>query len=129
MSNVLAKRLLLSRRDLDITQIDLAQRAGNVSAAYISDLESNKVTNPTVEVIEAIAAALGVSPAYLVGWSDIPLAEEADAIGEARVPYTVNPHIQAMLDLYEDLDPANQAIALEIINTLRRSQHVRVVGD
>jgi len=128
MSNVLAQRLLLSRRDLDITQIDLAQRAGSTSAAYISDLERGKVTNPTVEVVEALAAALGVSPAYLLGWSDIPLPGDL-TIAEGSVPYTVNPAIQAMLDLYEDLDPANQAIALEIINTLRRSQNVRVVGD
>jgi transcriptional regulator with XRE-family HTH domain len=128
MSNVLAQRLLLSRRDLDITQIDLAQRAGNVSAAYISDLERNKVVNPTVEVIEAIAAALGVSPAYLLGWSDIPLADEATTIGEARVSYTVDPRIQQLIDLFEDLDPAGQAAALEIIHTLRRTQHARVVG-
>ena len=127
MSTVLAQRLLLSRRDLDITQADLAQQAGNTSAAYISDLERGKVVNPTVEVIEALAGALGVSPAYLLGWSDIPLPGET--IAEGSVPYTVNPHVQAMLDLYEDLDPANQAIALEIINTLRRSQHARVVGD
>lgn len=129
MASVLADRLLLSRRDVDITQEDLANHAGNVSAAYISSLERGKVTNPTVEVIEAIASALGVSPAYLLGWSDVPLAEETNAIGEERVPYTVDPRIQQLIDLYEDLDPANQAIALEIINTLRRSQNVRVVGD
>lgn len=128
MSNVLAQRLLLSRRDLDITQIDLAQRAGNVSAAYISDLERNKVTNPTVEVIEAIADALGVSPAYLLGWSDIPLADEANAIAEGHVPYNVDPRIQQLIDLFEDLDPAGQAAALEIIHTLRRTQNARVVG-
>ena len=92
MATVLADRLLLSRRDLDITQEDLASRAGNVSAAYISSLERGKVTNPSVEVIEAIATALGVSPAYLLGWTDIPLPEE-DAtipqIAEPRVAYNI----------------------------------------
>ena len=128
MATVLADRLLLSRRDVDITQEDLAEQAGNVSAAYISSLERGKVTNPSVEVIAALAAALGVSPSYLLGWSDIPLPGDAAAIGEERVPYTVDPRIQEIIDLYEDLDPANQAIALEIINTLRRSQHARVEG-
>lgn len=121
MSTVLAQRLLLSRRDLDITQIDLAQRAGNVSAAYISDLERNKVGNPTVEVVEALAAALGVTPAYLLGWSDAPLAEDASA-------QPLAPRIQELIDLYEDLDPSGQAAALEIIHTLRRTQNARVVG-
>lgn len=121
MSNVLGQRLLLSRRDLDITQIDLAQRAGNVSAAYISDLERNKVGNPTVEVIEAIAAALGVSPAYLLGWSDDPLAGEA-------IAQPIDPRLSELIDLFGDLDPAGQAAALEIIHTLRRTQNARVVG-
>jgi transcriptional regulator with XRE-family HTH domain len=129
MASVLADRLLLSRRDVDITQEDLADQAGNVSAAYISSLERGKVTNPSVEVIEAIAAALGVSPAYLLGWSDIPLEEEANRLAEARVPYTVDPRIQELIDLYEDLDPAGQAAALEIIHTLRRTQNARVVGS
>jgi transcriptional regulator with XRE-family HTH domain len=119
---MLANRLLLSRRDLDITQIDLAQRAGNVSAAYISDLERNKVTNPTVEVLEALARALGVDPAYLAGWSDAPLGEEA--VAQPR-----DPRLQELLDLFDDLDPAGQTAALEIIRTLRRTQHARVVGS
>ena len=128
MNTVLAQRLLLSRRDLDITQADLAQQAGNTSAAYISDLERGKVTNPSVEVVASLAAALGVSPAYLLGWSDIPLPGDANNLAEGSVPYTVNPAIQQLIDLYEDLDPANQAIALDIIRTIRRSQHARVVG-
>lgn len=127
MATVLADRILLSRRDLDITQEDLAVRAGNVSPAYISSLERGKVTNPTVEVVEALAGALGVSPAYLLGWSDIPLLSE-NAINEEHVPYTVDPRIQELIDLYEDLDPANQAAALDIIRTIRRTQNARVVG-
>lgn len=128
MPGLFAQRLLLARRDLDLTQTTLAALA-QISPQYISDLERGKTDNPSVRDLERIAAALGVSPAYLLGWTDIPLAEEAAAIAEARVPYTVNPNVQAMLDLYEDLDPANQAIALEIIRTIRRSQHARVVGE
>jgi len=126
MSGLFAQRLLLARRDLDLTQTTLAAQA-QISPQYISDLERGKTDNPSVRDLERIAGALGVSPAYLLGWTDIPLADEA-AIAEGRIPYTVNPAIQAMLDLYEDLDPANQAIALEIINTLRRAQHVNTVG-
>lgn len=119
MIGTFAQRLLLSRRDLDLTQITLAAQA-QISPQYISDLERGKSDNPAVRDVEALAAALGVTPAYLVGWSDAPLAEDATA--------QPNPCIQEIIDLYEDLDPANQAIALEIINTLKRSQHARVVG-
>lgn len=118
---ILANRLLLSRRELDVTQEDLAAQAGNVSAAYVSSLERGKVTNPTVEVIEALAHVLGVDPAYLAGWSDAPLGDEA-------IAQPVDPRLQELLDLFDDLDPAGQAAALEIIRTLRRTQHARVVG-
>ena len=121
MASVLADRLLLSRRDVDITQEDLADQAGNVSAAYISSLERGKVTNPSVDVVAAIAAALGVSPSYLLGWSDAPLAEDA-------IAQPLAPHIQELIDLFEDLDAPTQQIALDIIRTIRRTQHARVVG-
>ena len=128
MATVLADRLLLSRRDVDITQEDLAEQAGNVSPAYVSSLERGKVTNPTVDVVTALAGALGVSPAYLLGWSDIPLPGEANTIAEGHIPYTVDPRIQELIDLYEDLDAPTQQIALDLIRTIRRSQHARVVG-
>jgi transcriptional regulator with XRE-family HTH domain len=118
----LANRLLLSRRELDVTQEDLAARAGNVSPAYVSSLERGKVTNPTVEVLEALAQVLGVDPAYLAGWSDAPLG--GDAIAQP-----IDPRLQELVDLFEDLDPAGQAAAIEIIRTLRRTQNARVVGS
>lgn len=121
MATVLADRLLLSRRDIDITQEDLADQAGNVSAAYISSLERGKVTNPSVAVVEALAAALGVDPAYLLGWSDAPL-------GADDTPQPLDPRLSELLDLFSDLDPAGQAAAIEIIRTLRRTQNARVVG-
>lgn len=135
MDNVLAQRLLLSRRDLDITQIDLAQRAGNVSAAYISDLERNKVTNPTIEVIETLATALGVRPEYLMGWSDDPLGESRPAsIGEGRVVYQVGSPseyrvVQDLLDVFSELTPEAQRLLLQLAEQLRRANSVRVVGE
>ena len=116
----LANRLLLSRRDVDVTQEDLATQAGNVSAAYVSSLERGKVTNPTVEVVEALARALGVDPAYLAGWAEAPLGDEAAQPRDHQ--------LQELLDLFDDLDQAGQAAALEIIRTLRRTQNARIVG-
>jgi len=127
MAGTFAQRLLLARRDLDLTQTTLAAQA-QISPQYISDLERGKSDNPAIRDVEALAEALGVSPAYLLGWSDIPLPGDAAAIADERVPYTVDPNIQALIDLYEDLDPANQAAALEIIRTIRRTQNARVVG-
>lgn len=128
MAGIFAQRLLLARRDLDLTQSTLAAQA-QISPQYISDLERGKSDNPAIRDVEALAAALGVSPAYLLGWSDIPLPGEANGIGEERIPYTVDPRIQELIDLFEDLDAPTQQIALDIIRTIRRTQHARVVGS
>lgn len=126
-AKLLGDRVHMERRTLRINQDELARRSG-VSRTYISEIENYAVTNPTVEVIINLAAALGVSPAYLLGWTDAPLSGEAAVIGEERIPYTVDPRIQELIDLYEDLDAPTQQIALDIIRTIRRSQHARVVG-
>lgn len=120
MVGTFAQRLLLARRDLDLTQTTLAAQA-QISPQYISDLERGKSDNPAIRDVEALADALGVSPAYLLGWSDAPLAEDASA-------QPLDPRLQELLDLFGDLDPANQAAALDIIRTIRRTQHARVVG-
>lgn len=135
MNSVLADRLLLSRRDVDLTQIDLANRAGNVSAAYISDLERNKVANPTVDVVQALAAALGVRPEYLLGWTDDPLGESLPAsLAEGRIVYQVaSPddyrRVQDLLDIYNDLTPQDQRIILDLADRLRRAGNVTIIGN
>jgi len=127
MTSTLAQRVLIERRTLNWNQDQLAAKAG-VSRSYVSHIERSQIPNPTIDVVEALAAALGVSPAYLLGWSDIPLPGEANTIAEGHIPYTVDPRIQELIDLYEDLDAPTQQIALDIIRTIRRSQHARVVG-
>jgi transcriptional regulator with XRE-family HTH domain len=58
---------------------DALAAAVGVSQAYISGIERDKITNPTLEVVEGLAAALGVSPAYLLNLTDNPLGLEQTA--------------------------------------------------
>lgn len=135
MSTTLAERLLLSRRDLDITQTELAKRAGNVSAAYISDLERSKVDNPTVDVINSLADALGVRPEYLIGWDDDPTGEDRPtSIAEGRLVYQVRgPEeyrlAQQLLDLFNDMPPEDQKVLMEVAQRIARAGDVRIIGD
>ncbi len=134
MTSSLAQRLLISRRDLDMTQEDLARRAGNVSPAYISSLERGKVTNPTADVLETLATALGVPPGYLIGWSDDPSGESLPAsIAEGRVVYQVaSPaeyrQTQQLLDSWQDLTHEDQRMILDMIDRLRKVEHARIIG-
>lgn len=134
MSDTLAHRLLIARRDLGMLQDTLSDAAG-VSRPYISELERGRVTNPTVEVIESLAKVLGVRPEYLLGWTEDPLGEDQPAsLAEGRVVYQVaNPveyrQVQELLDLWQDLTPEDQRMILEMAQHLRRVGNARIIGS
>lgn len=69
--------MLLSRREIGIDQQQLARKVG-VSYPYISKIERGHVSNVTLEVVEKLAEALGVSIAHLLGLTDAPLGNADD---------------------------------------------------
>lgn len=133
MEATLGGRLLLLRRDLDLNQDELAARS-SVSRNYISDLERGKVTNPGIEIVEALARALGVRPEYILGWSDDSLGEDQPAsLAEGRVVYQVaSPaeyrQVQELLDLWQELTPEDQRMILDMAQRLRRVGNARIIG-
>lgn len=130
---MLGDRLLLARRQLEMNQDSLAEQA-NVNRTYISNLERGHSPNPTIEIVEALARALGIRPEYLVGWTDDPLGEDLPASErEGRVVYQAATQeeyqrIQQLLEIFSDIPPERQPFALQLIDTFRRSQGVRIVG-
>lgn len=134
MEATLAGRLLLLRRDLNLNQDELSARS-SVSRNYISDLERGKVTNPGIEVIEALARALDVRPEYILGWTNDSSGEDQPAsIAEGRVVYQVDSPttyrlVQEFLDIFTELSPEDQRMLLELAEKLRRAGNVRIIGQ
>ena len=62
----LGERVRRRRKSLSLTAKDLAESAG-VSPSYISQLEHGKQDRPSLEVLGALAAALGISTSELLG--------------------------------------------------------------
>ena len=58
-------RLREARKEQDLTQLELAEKAG-VRQAAISLLESGKATRVDLAMLERLANALGVEPAQLI---------------------------------------------------------------
>jgi transcriptional regulator with XRE-family HTH domain len=54
------------REERGLTQLGLAKKAG-VAQGYISSLEADEKTNPSVAVIRKLAKALGVPVTELLG--------------------------------------------------------------
>lgn len=64
MRALVAKNTMRFRRERELTQEQLAERAG-LSQQYISNLEKG-VCNPTVITLHELGRALGVQPADLI---------------------------------------------------------------
>src|ERR1700732_1327333 len=62
----LGERVRRRRKQLGLTAKELAQTSG-VSPSYISHLERGRQDRPSLEVLGAIAVALGVSTSELLG--------------------------------------------------------------
>ena len=72
-------RVLVSRRDLGLDQVELSRRSG-VSRSRISEIERGKGTNVGIDAIYGLASALGVSVAYLLGLSEDVLGEGTEQV-------------------------------------------------
>lgn len=129
----LADRLLLMRRELDLNQEELALRSG-VDSSYISSLERKRRDNPSLDVIEALAAVLGVRPEYLAGWTDDALGE-GDTLSsstEGRVVYQVaSPGeyraLRELLDIWPELTEDDRRFLIDFAGKLGRTGNVRII--
>lgn len=84
-------RIRERRKELGLSQLDLALRLGNKSRASVCTVEKNK-EDLTTDRIRKYAEALETTPAYLMGWEDTEPEE-----------YYVNPETADMAQkLFED---------------------------
>ncbi len=105
----LSERLLLCRRDMSLTQLELSERSG-VSRSYIAQVERGTVTNIGIEPLRMLANALGVKVGYLIGESDVAVDEEEDelVLAGAQPGYKADPTMRELLGLIEGMAPGQR---------------------
>lgn len=74
---LLGERIKTLRNEQELTISELAERAG-VAKSYLSSIERNKQTNPSIQFIEKISEALGVSVNDILYDSDEIEIEDLD---------------------------------------------------
>lgn len=122
------QRIKLKREELNISQTDFAKKI-NVSKQTLYKYENDIVTNIPSSKLEKIAAALGVEPAFLMGW-DIHSAIDAYINSDRDIAVltdrTMKEHTEKdkkakeLYMLYEQASPEIQS-AVELL--LRSAQH------
>lgn len=112
METGLGKRIKKRRLELNLTQEDLAQRMGYKSKAAICKVEGGE-DNITSDRVRKFADALETTPAYLMGWSETPIANEIPHLQDWRTEES-----KRLYELYLQAPPEIQAA----VETLLKSQ-------
>lgn len=119
----LGKKVMVCRRDLGLTQAELAERA-NISRSHVANIENERVTNVGVDVINDLARALDTNPQFLMGISDNPLPPytEGLVVAEEQVIYNVeDPAIRDLLSMIEQMDAKQRRQLVEIARIIHHT--------
>lgn len=120
----IADRIKQKRLEKDLSQTELALRAGYNNKTAISKLEHSG-DNISMKQINKIASALGISPAYLMGWED-SIVKYVDNSYEISDPYFADSEevnkAKELYELYEKATPdVQQAVELILKSSQQKS--------
>lgn len=99
----LYKNIKKRRKELNLTQSELAEKSGYTSKSSIARIENGEIDLP-LSKIKDIALALSVTPSELLGWDDLDNAKaksnEIDKAIELFEQYQhAEPRVQSAVDL------------------------------
>lgn len=127
----IGQRIQKARKANNLTQKELAAKLG-LATGSIQQYELDK-RQPRIEQLQAIAAALGVTPTYLIGYDDKivnpeqytpeELAEIKAGAWEAYQQYTeetTDPHKAQLNAAYDRLNSKGQRVAVERVEELTK---------
>jgi len=79
------ERIRLLREKIGLSQVSMADRI-HVSKQTLYKYENDIITNIPSDKVEAIAEVTGSSPAYIMGWDDIPSYPNIHPVSTGRLP-------------------------------------------
>ena len=121
-------RIKNRRQEMHMTLEDLSRKTG-VSRQTIFRYESGEIKNIPSDKIEAIASALVVSPAYIMGWKE----EEAPSYyldpEVARIAQEAydNPDIRILFDCARDVSKEDLQTVIALVKSLVKKETGRDV--
>ena len=105
-------RILQRRKELDLTQEELARRMGYKSKSTINKIEMGINDIPQSKIMK-FAEVLATTPSFLMGWDD-----EEDSLEES----TLTEGEKMLLDLFRRVPEDKQELVLQMIRVALGNQ-------
>lgn len=119
------RNILTLRKKLGWTQEELARRVGYSSKTTINKIELGSRDLPQKK-IKAFADALGVTPAYLMGWE---WEQEPEDLADVTAQVLQDPDLLKMVEQYLCLSEGDQYVARVTVASLYMKKADPPAGD
>ncbi len=123
MSENLGNLIKELREKQGMTLEELGDKVG-VGKSTVRKWENGMIQNMRRDKIAKVAAALGVSPAFLLGWTEEPEKKQYYLDPEtAKIAQEVfdNPELRILFDAARDVKPENIILAAEMLKRFKET--------
>ena len=99
---IVGERIKARRKELEMSQRDLAEKMGYSNHSTITRIEAGKVDLPQSRIAQ-FADALGVTPGHLMGWD-----AEPEDLGGLAAQVLTDPELLKLVQNYLSMSEADQ---------------------
>lgn len=99
---MIGDRIRTIRVQRRMTLSNLAEKA-NVTKSYLSNIERNISTNPTIEFVEKVALALNMKPESLLGWEQDEISSSENSFSYVK-KYLLTMNDEQLVELKDYID-------------------------
>jgi len=114
------ERIAARRKELNMTQEELAKKMGYKSKSSINKIEKESSNVPLTK-LEKVAKALDCDPQYLMGWDEEekPLVNNDPELTELLESVRDNPDLRMLFSVTKDATPEDIKKTIQIIQMFR----------
>ena len=125
----IGRRIKAAREAAGLTQAELAAKLGYKSKSTINKIETG-INDISQSKVEAFAAALGTTPAYLMGWDPSAEDDTSEAPAYYLNPETAkaaqemldNKELRVLFDAARDAKPEDLKTVYDMLMALKRKE-------
>lgn len=109
---IVGEKIKARRKELQMSQRELAERTGYSNHSTITRIEAGKVDLPQSRIAQ-FAEVLGTTPGHLMGWD-----MEPEELGGLAAEVLMDPAVTNMMQEYMELSEADKFMVRTLVSSL-----------